>query len=81
MRIAFPTLEDLGLDATVHNHFGSAAYFVIVDSSDDSVTVRANPDQHHDHGQCQPLRALGDTRVDAVVVGGIGGGTLPASAR
>jgi predicted Fe-Mo cluster-binding NifX family protein len=76
MKIAFPTMEDLGLDAPVHNHFGSAALFVIVDSDDDSFEVQANPDQDHEHGKCQPMAALGGTRVDAVVVGGIGGGAL-----
>jgi predicted Fe-Mo cluster-binding NifX family protein len=76
MKIAFPTMQDLALDAPVHNHFGSAAFFVIVDSSDDSFEVRGNPDQDHEHGHCQPLAALGDVKVDAVVVGGIGGDAL-----
>lgn len=76
MKIAFPTMQDLGLDAPVYNHFGSAAFFVIVNSDDDSFDVQPNPDQHHEHGNCQPLGALGGTRADAVVVGGIGGGAL-----
>lgn len=76
MKIAFPSMQDLGLDASVYTHFGSAAYFVIVDTDDDSVSVNANPDQDHEHGKCQPLAALGDIQVDAVVVGGIGGGAL-----
>jgi predicted Fe-Mo cluster-binding NifX family protein len=76
MKIAFPTMQDLALDAPVHNHFGSAAFFVIVDSNDDSFEVHPNPDQDHEHGHCQPLAALGGIKVDAVVVGGIGGGAL-----
>lgn len=35
-----------------------------------------NNDRNHIHGQCQPLAALGDQPVDAVVVGGIGAGAL-----
>jgi predicted Fe-Mo cluster-binding NifX family protein len=76
MKIAFPTMQDLGLDAPVYNHFGSAAFFVIVNTQDESFVVQPNPDQDHEHGRCQPLAALGGTQVDAVVVGGIGGGAL-----
>ncbi|MEJ2642644.1 MAG: NifB/NifX family molybdenum-iron cluster-binding protein [Desulfosarcinaceae bacterium] len=76
MKIAFPTMQDLGLDSPVYNHFGSAATFVIVDTEDDRFDVQSNPDQDHEHGNCQPLAALGGTQVDAVVVGGIGGGAL-----
>ncbi|MGD9363722.1 MAG: NifB/NifX family molybdenum-iron cluster-binding protein, partial [Desulfobacterales bacterium] len=35
-----------------------------------------NHDLNHAHGKCQPLVALGGKTVDAVVVGGIGGGAL-----
>jgi predicted Fe-Mo cluster-binding NifX family protein len=76
MKIAFPTMQDLGLDSPVYSHFGSAAFFVIVDSENDSFKVQQNPDQDHEHGHCQPLAALGNTTVGAVVVGGIGGGAL-----
>jgi predicted Fe-Mo cluster-binding NifX family protein len=35
-----------------------------------------NRDMHHAHGMCQPLKALGGSQVDAVVVAGIGMGAL-----
>jgi predicted Fe-Mo cluster-binding NifX family protein len=76
MKIAFPSMQDQGLDAPVFNHFGSAAFFVIIDTDNDHLEVQSNPDQHHEHGNCQPLAALGGTQVDAAVVGGIGGGAL-----
>lgn len=76
MKIAFPVMEDCGLESPVHNHFGSAAFFVVVDMQTGTVTGTANPDREHLHGQCQPLRALGGKRVDALVVGGIGRGAL-----
>jgi predicted Fe-Mo cluster-binding NifX family protein len=76
MKIAFSSMQDQGLDSPVHNHFGSAAIFVIVDTDGDRFNVQSNPDQDHEHGNCQPLAALGGTQVDAVVVGGIGGGAL-----
>lgn len=76
MKIAFPTQEDLGLDSQVYGHFGSANLFIVVDSESGDVASNANPDQDHLHGNCQPLKALNGQTVDAVVVGGIGGGAL-----
>ena len=76
MRIAFPTQENKGRESVVYGHFGSARHFIIVDSEKASLEAVDNGDTDHLHGQCQPLSALGGKRVDAVVVGGIGGGAL-----
>ena len=76
MIIAFPTHEDKGLESPVYGHFGSAPRFIIVDSERGSFEVLENGDLEHRHGRCQPLNALGGRQVDAVVVGGIGGGAL-----
>jgi predicted Fe-Mo cluster-binding NifX family protein len=76
MKIAFPSQEDRGMDSTVYGHFGSANYFVIVETDDGSFDTIQNPERVHLHGQCQPLNALGGRPVDAVVAGGIGGGAL-----
>ena len=48
----------------------------MVNADGDDVAVVDNQDLNHEHGNCQPLAALGDQTVDAVVVGGIGGGAL-----
>jgi len=76
MKIAFPTQEDLGIESKVHGHFGSANFFVIVDTEADDIEVIVNHDLNHTHGKCQPMSALGGKKVHAVVVGGIGGGAL-----
>jgi len=76
MKIAFPSQENLGLDSPVYEHFGSARYFVIVDSKTGDVETIENKDLNHIHGKCQPLQALAGNFVDAVVVGGIGRGAL-----
>ena len=76
MKIAFPSQEDRGMDSPVYSHFGSARFFVIVETSGNGVETIENSDLHHIHGQCQPMNALGGSPVDAVVVGGIGGGAL-----
>ena len=76
MKIAFPVVENRGIESHVHGHFGSAPYFVFVDLNTDTVAVYDNPDQEHEHGACNPMAALGGRRVEGVVVGGIGGGAL-----
>ena len=76
MKIAFPTQENLGLESPVYGHFGSAPFFTIVHTDTGSVDAVSNADEHHAHGQCQPMQALGGSSVDAVVVGGIGAGAL-----
>ena len=76
MKIAFPTQENHQMESELHNHFGSAKYFILVDAETDDVSVIENQDVHHQHGNCQPLAALGGVAVDAVVAGGIGGGAL-----
>ncbi len=76
MRICFPVQNDKGLDSSVYNHFGSASVFVVYDTASDSVASVINRDQHHEHGACNPLKALDGQQIDAVVVGGIGAGAL-----
>ena len=74
MKICFPVTADEGLESPVYGHFGSAPLFLLIDTDTASVAALDNRDLHHAHGQCSPLRALGDAAADAIVVGGIGGG-------
>lgn len=76
MKVAFPVEENKGLESVVYGHFGSAPYFIVLDAESGMLAGVDNVDAHHEHGQCQPIRALGGKRVDMVVVGGIGAGAL-----
>ena len=76
MKVCFPVKDNRGLESPVFNHFGSAPLFVVVDTGTGQVGEVINRDLHHAHGACSPLKALDGHRVDAVVVGGIGGGAL-----
>lgn len=76
MKTAFPTQTANDLDSPVFNHFGSAAFFIVVDTDTHEYDIIENQDKDHLHGQCQPLAALDNYPVDAVVVGGIGKGAL-----
>lgn len=76
MKVVFPSNSQLGLTGSVYNHFGSAPFFVLVNTETDEYEVLINLDKDHDHGNCQPLKALGGATADVVVVGGIGDGAL-----
>jgi predicted Fe-Mo cluster-binding NifX family protein len=76
MKICFPVLNTNGLESEVYGHFGSAPSFIVVETDTNKVSTINNSDQHHAHGACNPLKALDNQKIDAVVVGGIGGGAL-----
>lgn len=76
MKICFPVQENQGLESQVYAHFGSAPRFIVVDALTSEVTALNNSDQIHQHGACNPVAGLGGHQVDAIVVGGIGGGAL-----
>jgi predicted Fe-Mo cluster-binding NifX family protein len=76
MKVCIPVQENKGLDSIAYDHFGSAPFFLICDSESKEIKAIDNGDLHHAHGMCQPLRALGGEKVDAILVGGIGAGAL-----
>jgi predicted Fe-Mo cluster-binding NifX family protein len=76
MKICFPVQKDEGIDSTVYNHFGSAPMFMVHDTDTNTLAIINNRDQHHTHGACNPMKALDNQKVDAIVVGGIGAGAL-----
>jgi predicted Fe-Mo cluster-binding NifX family protein len=76
MKVCFPVQKDEGIESQVYNHFGSAPAFIVVDTEEKGVQRVDNRDLHHVHGACNPIMALGGQKVDALVVGGIGGGAL-----
>jgi predicted Fe-Mo cluster-binding NifX family protein len=76
MKVCFPVKQNEGIKSAVFGHFGSAPIFLVVDMETKEVAEVINRDLHHEHGKCSPVRALGGKEVDAVVVGGIGGGAL-----
>lgn len=81
MKIAFPAEQDLGLDSPVYGHFGTARYFIVVDTDTGEPTSIENGDRDHSRGNCKPVAAFGGMAVDAVVVGNIGRGALEKLAQ
>ncbi len=76
MKVCFPVQHVEGMESRVFNHFGSAPFFIVVDTSTNEVSTITNRDRHHAQGACNPVLALDNQSIDAVVVGGIGGGAL-----
>jgi len=76
VEICFPVGKDEGMESSVYDHFGSAPLFILVDTTSGALTSIDNRDRHHEHGACNPARALENHHVDAVVIGGIGPGAL-----
>lgn len=76
MKVCVPVMESKGLESPLSGHFGSAPFFVIVDTESLECRAVENANAHHAHGMCQPLAALVGNPVDGVVVGGIGAGAL-----
>jgi len=72
MRICIPAETDDGNDAHVHAHFGSAPVFTIYDTHSNVLEHVKNSDHQHIHEMCQPLAALEDRCVDAVICTGMG---------
>lgn len=76
MKVCFPVKSNEGMSSMPYNHFGSAPEFVICDLESNEVKAIGNGDLGHEHGKCQPIKALSGEIVDAVVVGGIGKGAI-----
>ena len=76
MKLCIPIAENHALNSIVYGHFGSAPFFLLVDSETLAVEPLNNHDEHHVHGACNPLKALAGRTVDAVIVGGIGAGAI-----
>ena len=76
MNICIPVEDNNGLDSRVCQHFGSAPFFLVVDSDTNECDAVVNSGAQHAHGMCQPLALLKGKDIDGVVVGGIGQGAL-----
>ena len=76
MKVCFPVKINDGLNSIPYNHFGNAPEFIVCDLETNDIKTVGNGDLGHEHGKCQPMKALSGEVVDAVVVGGIGRGAI-----
>lgn len=76
MIICVPTDNPKGLDSMAYGHFGSAPYFIILNTLTNEFEVINNGDAIHEHGQCNPIQPLIGKKVEVVVVAGMGARAL-----
>jgi len=76
MKVCFPVEINEGIKSAVYGHFGSAPGFVLYDTETEELDFINNKDLNHDHGACNPVKALAGRSIDTVVVGGIGKGAI-----
>ena len=77
MKIAMPVMYvSENLECRLCDHFGSAPYFAVFDTDTEELTVIANSNEEHVHGACNPLAVLANSKVNSVIVRGIGGGAV-----
>ncbi len=76
MKICIPTEEPKGLDSLAYGHFGSAPFFLLIETATMELEIIDNGNAEHEHGQCNPIGALAGKSVDTVIVGGMGGRAL-----
>lgn len=76
MVVCVPTTGTGGLDEAVHGHFGSAPFYVIVDTKSGALTYIPNAKEDDVDGECDPTASFGGHQVDILVVQSIGQGAL-----
>ena len=72
MKICIPSGQNNDVKSFAYGHFGNAPFYIIFDTERKEYETVDNNHSNHGHGQCNPIKALDDRKVDAVVVGGMG---------
>ena len=73
-RIAVPSMQEGGLNGIRAGHFGHCDVFTIVDVKDGQIekVFTINNKEHVQGGCMVPVNLLGENKVTALIVGGIG---------
>ncbi len=72
MRICVPTAGNSGLSEKVYDHFGSAPFYAIYDTSTKSVEFVENSEGDHQGGSCKSSKVMSKHKVDVVITSGMG---------
>jgi predicted Fe-Mo cluster-binding NifX family protein len=76
MRLGFPVVSDQGMDSKIYGHFASAPMFLSVDTESGEAIAFENIDKENPHAGCNPFKALVSSRIDSMIVGGVGDGFI-----
>ncbi len=72
MILCIPTVDNRGMDARLADHFGRAAFFTLVDTSNGNAVTILNRNAEHEHGRCKPTESLESLQLDKFICRGIG---------
>jgi len=72
MKICIPTASNQGKESRLFDHFGSAPYFTLYHSDTGELEIVSNQNEHHAHGQCNPVSMISSHHVEAVICRGMG---------
>ena len=75
MKIAFPVKQNNGLDSLIHDHFGTAALFLIADTQTGALEIRENQKLQDDTVKCKTGVFQKEDQVAAVVTRCMGDGS------
>lgn len=71
MKVCFPVLSNQGLQSEIYGHFSSAPCFLLVDSESKEIEEVENCDPQNPFQGCNPLAAIREKGVEAIVVDGV----------
>ena len=72
MKVCVPIGKNEGINSSVYSHFGSAPFFAVCDTENNDIEIITNSNEHHEHGQCNPLGSIEGKNIQAILLGGIG---------
>jgi predicted Fe-Mo cluster-binding NifX family protein len=76
MKVCFPVASNKGLQSKIYGHFSSAPLFLLVDSESKEIEEVENCDPKDPFQGCNPLAALKDKGMEAIVVEGVADAVL-----
>ncbi len=70
MKLCFPTVDNRGMESQVHQHFGTAPFYTVIDTDheDPASRIVKNDNANYHFGRCQPVQVVIDCGVSAVLV-------------
>ena len=75
MRVAFSTMDDLGVNARISQHFGRCPFFTVVEVDEEgevvNIETHENP-YYNAHVQGAVPKFVSSLGVDAIIAGGMG---------
>jgi predicted Fe-Mo cluster-binding NifX family protein len=76
MKLGFPVISDEGMESRIYGHFASAPMFLSVDTESGQMIAFENIDQENPQAGCNPFKALVGSRIDSMIVDGVGDGFI-----